>query len=97
MHRPALTCGFLALLLAAGSVARGAGLNSMGNTDGVLTWSLGTLAPGKTARHVVLLSYDKSHEALAERLDAARKHFGEMREPPYTQRLGRSVTSRKTC
>ncbi|MAG92607.1 MAG: hypothetical protein CMJ48_02475 [Planctomycetaceae bacterium] len=42
------------LLFASGVLARADGQQSVGNTDGVLNWSLGELAPGSSARRTVL-------------------------------------------
>ncbi|HYW81236.1 MAG TPA: hypothetical protein VE890_16755, partial [Thermoguttaceae bacterium] len=65
----------LALGLVTVNMSLAAGLDSAGNTDGVLTWQIGTLDAGESARQVVLFAFDDSHEALVERLDAARKEF----------------------
>ncbi|MHC4404956.1 MAG: TolB family protein, partial [Planctomycetota bacterium] len=54
---------------------------SMGNTDGVLVWQIGTLPPGQTAREVVLFAFDDSHEKVLKRLSAARRQFAESPEP----------------
>jgi len=58
------------------TAAAAAGLESAGNTDGVLTWRLGTLQPGQAAREVVLFAFDRSPEAVLARLDDARRQFG---------------------
>ncbi|MBI2298617.1 MAG: hypothetical protein HYU66_06640, partial [Armatimonadetes bacterium] len=49
------------------------GSEAVGNTDGTLTWSLGDLQPGGSARCVVLFAWDKSFDELVRRLDAARR------------------------
>ncbi|MBN1422691.1 MAG: hypothetical protein JXP34_28200 [Planctomycetes bacterium] len=54
---------------------------SAGNTDGVLTWSIGDLAPGGSARRVVLFAFDRSLEAAAARLEEARRHHARPAEP----------------
>ena len=78
--------GAVGLVLAAAVLVRAlpcaaAGLESVGNTDGVLTWRLGVLEKGKTARHIVLFAFDESHGKLVRRLDAARRHFGTLPVP----------------
>jgi len=79
----------LAVVLTAlpGSTARALaeGLESSGNTDGVLTWRIGTLQPGKAAREVVLLGFDKSPEEVAKRLQQARRRFASLPDPPAAQ------------
>jgi len=65
-----------------------AGLDSAGNTDGVLTWRLGALTQGKSAREVVLFAFDSSPEAVAKRLEAARKQFATLPEPPAVRKPG---------
>jgi len=59
-----------------------AGLDSSGNTDGLLTWRIGRLAPGESGRRVVLFAFDDSHEKVVKRLEAARKRFALPTEPP---------------
>jgi len=54
-------------------VCSGAGLEAGGNTDGVLTFSLGDLAPGGTVRPRAIFAFDTSYEGVAQRLDAARR------------------------
>jgi len=65
----------LLLALVHGAALAGGGLDSFGNTDGVLTWSLGALAPGQSAREVVLFAFDKPHAEVVRRLEAARRQF----------------------
>jgi hypothetical protein len=50
-------------------------LESFGNTDGVLTWRLGTLARDRPVREVVLFAFDRSADGVARRLDGARRQF----------------------
>ena len=70
--------GMVVLALLGGAAPCGAsGLASMGNTDGVLTWRIGALEPGGSARKVVLFVFADSLDELLERLEAARRHFGE--------------------
>jgi len=61
--------------------APAAGLDSMGNTDGLLTWTIGTLVPGDSERRVVLFAFDDSHKEVAKRLEAARRQFAKPAEP----------------
>ena len=58
------------------------GLESAGNTDGVLTWRLGTLEHDKPLREVVLLTYDRAPAAVLAQLGALRKQFASMPAPP---------------
>jgi hypothetical protein len=60
----------------------GAGLDSVGNTDGILTWQIGTLAAGKSSRQVVLFAFGDSYEKVAERLQTARRPFAALPDPP---------------
>jgi hypothetical protein len=59
------------------------GLESMGNTDGVLTWRLGTLEKDKPVREVVLFAFDSSPDAVARRLDEARCRFAQASAEPH--------------
>ena len=70
-----------AALLLAASAAFGTGLSSAGNVDGLLTWRMGDLAPGASAREVVLFVYDASPEKAAKLLERARKDFAALPEP----------------
>ena len=70
------------LMLAGAGVCLGAGLDSGGNTDGVLTWHLGTVEAGRSAREVVLFAFDASHEKVAKLLEAARQEFARLPDPP---------------
>lgn len=54
------------------SPAWAAPLESSGNVDGVLTWSLGTIAPGKEGRSAVVFAFEDSHEKLAGALKQHR-------------------------
>jgi len=58
------------------------GLESHGNTDGVLTWRLGDLETGKSAREVVVLAFDKSFGNVVKRLKSARARFARLADPP---------------
>jgi len=64
------------------AIAPAGGLESAGNTDGVLTWKLDTLAAGASVRRVVLLAYDASHKGLLGVLEKARGEFAELPDPP---------------
>ncbi|NQT37924.1 MAG: PD40 domain-containing protein, partial [Planctomycetes bacterium] len=57
------------------------GLESLGNTDGVLTWQIGTLASGDSARRVVLFAFDPSPKDLAKHLEQARRKFAQATQP----------------
>ncbi|MBE3134424.1 MAG: hypothetical protein IMZ55_13200, partial [Acidobacteria bacterium] len=70
-----------AVLVAWPAVGHGAGLDSAGNTDGHLTWRLGTIKPGGSAREVVLLAFDESADKAAARLEGARAEFARLPDP----------------
>ena len=70
------------------SVSLAAGLQSAGNTDGVLTWRLGTLAKQQSVREVVLFAFDKSPEAVLRHLEAARRQFAQPLPPPSSVPVG---------
>jgi len=55
-----------------------AALESSGNTDGVLTWQIGTLAPGASAREVVVFAFGASHQEAGTVLDRCRRDFAEV-------------------
>jgi len=76
---------WMAAILVAATAGTGLaeGLESFGNVDGYLTWPLGDLAPGQSARQVVLLVYDKSAQAAAKRLEQARMDFASLAEPKF--------------
>jgi len=76
-----LRCVFVAILCL-GATPATAALDAAGNTDGILTWQIGTLRPGGSAREVVLFVFDKSHPDVTNRLDAARGRFATLPEPP---------------
>ncbi len=59
-----------------------AGISSQGNTDGLLTWRIGTLEPGQSNRQVVLFAFDDSHDKVAKRLESARRQMAALPEPP---------------
>ena len=48
---------------------------SSGNTDGLLTWSLGDLTAGQSAREVVLFTFGKNTDAATNLLGEARQQF----------------------
>ena len=56
-----------------------------GNTDGVLVWELGTIAPGQSAREVALFAHGGSYDDVVERLEDARRQFAEPSEPPMAR------------
>jgi hypothetical protein len=57
------------------------GLESAGNTDGVLTWQVTSLEPGNSARVIVLFVFDSSPETAAQRLAATRAAFAKPTMP----------------
>ncbi|MFP4057823.1 MAG: hypothetical protein ACLF0G_13235 [Candidatus Brocadiia bacterium] len=65
----------LPLLVALAAPSAGEGLAAAGNTDGLLTWRLGDLGPGQSARRVVLFAFAPGHGELKERLAEAREAF----------------------
>jgi hypothetical protein len=69
------TAIFLCVFGGAAIVGRAAGWESLGNTDGVLTWGLGTIAKGASAREVVLFAFGASHDGVAGDLEKARSQF----------------------
>ncbi len=71
-HLPVLV---LCTALAAENPCPAAGIEAMGNTDGVLTWRLGTLAAGESAREIVLFAYADSHAELCAVVEKARAAF----------------------
>ena len=71
-----------AAMLVSGAACLGAGLSSTGNTDGLLTWRLGALEAGKSAREVVLFAFDNSADGVAKRLEQARQQFKSLPKPP---------------
>ena len=58
------------VLIASGAFADG--LEALGNADGVLTWHLGSLAPGASARECVLFAHADSYAAVAGLIEDAR-------------------------
>ena len=73
-----VAAGLLFLLGPAESVSRAEGLHSMGNTDGVLTWALGDLEPGESAREAVIFAYSESPETIHDALANARRGFARL-------------------
>ncbi|MGQ9732867.1 MAG: HzsA-related protein [Candidatus Zipacnadales bacterium] len=67
----------LALFLSplAMSIRAPQGTESIGNVDGVLTWSLGSLAPGETTSETVLFTFASSYDELTARLPSVRQQF----------------------
>ncbi len=51
------------------------GLESLGNTDGILTWHLDSIEPGATARETVIFAYAESRKKLLTLLESARRDF----------------------
>jgi len=72
----------LMLVLGWTLAAAAAQLESTGNTDVVLTWRLGTLAPGGSGRQVVLFAFDGSAEKVVKQVEAARRRFAVLPDPP---------------
>ena len=69
-------CVGIILLVVSGSAAvLRAGIDSTGNTDGILTWQIGSVVPGESARQVVLFAFGASHRDVVNHLDAARERF----------------------
>ena len=85
MNRTVCTGSFLVVFWSLAAAVSAGGLESMGNTDGVLTWRIGTIPPGGSGREVVLFAFDASHEKLAKRLEAARRQFAKLPEPPQAR------------
>ncbi|MBN2475324.1 MAG: hypothetical protein JXB62_11985 [Pirellulales bacterium] len=80
-HAAVVFCAATTLLWAVAAVCA-EGADSTGNTDGLLTWQVGTLEAGKSSRQVVLFAFDQTHDEVMERLQAAREHFAVLPEPP---------------
>jgi hypothetical protein len=70
---------WLALLLA--SAAPMPGQEAVGNVDGTLTWELGVLEPGQTARETVLFVMGANYKEAHQRLREAREQFASSTEP----------------
>lgn len=70
-----IACGTWLGAVAADEPAPPSGAAAAGNVDGVLTWRLGGLEPGKSARSVALLAFDKSADDATRRLEKARERF----------------------
>ena len=82
MRRLALAAILATAVLMADGACFGAGLDSGGNTDGVLTWRLGKVEAGRSVREVVLFAFDSSHEKVAKRVQQARREFANLPDPP---------------
>ena len=82
MRRLALAAVLATAVLTADGACFGAGLDSTGNTDGVLTWQLGTVEAGRSVREVVLFAFDSTHEKVAKRVEQARHEFANLPAPP---------------
>ncbi|MBL7152324.1 MAG: hypothetical protein ISS79_01300 [Phycisphaerae bacterium] len=80
---PPIFCLFPLALVLSGVLLTGAafadGLESMGNTDGVLTWSLGVLDAGQSKTETVIFAYADSRQKLKGLLDRTRR---DLRLPP---------------
>ena len=63
------------------SAAGADGLESLGNTDGILTWHLDSLGPGDSARETVIFAYTKSRKKLLTLLESARRDFARPSKP----------------
>ena len=59
------------VMLAAGATARG--LESAGNTNGVLHWNLGAPEAGGSVRRVVIFAHADSYDKLTTLLQQARR------------------------
>lgn len=67
-----LPSAFLLTALLLTSTLAAAGLESTGNTDGVLTWTLATLEPGQSKAETVIFAYAETHEKLTATIKKAR-------------------------
>ncbi|MCY2954996.1 MAG: hypothetical protein NTU53_23965 [Planctomycetota bacterium] len=70
-----------ASLLVMTGVGMAAGISSAGNVDGVLTWKLGDIGAGQSARQVVLFAFDQSYEKAAKILEEGRRQFVKATDP----------------
>ncbi|MHC4112487.1 MAG: HzsA-related protein [Planctomycetota bacterium] len=68
------------VLLPASAMA--GGLESMGNTDGVLTWNLNTLKPGSSMKKTVIFAYADSRNKLVALLEQARSDLKNLSDSP---------------
>lgn len=79
----AAVCAGVILSAALGSAAAlSAGIDSTGNTDGILTWRTERLPAGESDRQVVLFAFGASYREVAGHLEAARKRFATLPELP---------------
>lgn len=76
----------LVVVVGLAPVCLAGGLESEGNTDGVLTWRLGTLEVGQSAREAVLFVFADSFEEVVKRLQASRDRFAGLAEPSKAAR-----------
>ncbi len=78
-HQPFMLVLVGALLTTTVAIA---GLESMGNTDGVLTWNLGAIEPGNSIKETVIFAYADSREKLTALLEQARRDLKSSSESP---------------
>ena len=64
------------------AAAMAGGLESTGNTDGVLTWNLGTLKPGRSMKKTVIFAYADSRNKLVALLEQARNDLKDFSDSP---------------
>ncbi len=62
------------------SAAAADGLESFGNTDGILTWHLDSIDPGASAQETVIFAYTGSRKKLLTLLESARRDFADKSE-----------------
>jgi len=70
--KTAVRLAFVLLVVVGSAGVLSAGVDSTGNTDGILTWQVGPLPPGKSDRQVVLFAFGGSPGEVAGHLEAAR-------------------------
>ena len=58
------------------------GLDSTGNTDGLLTWNIGRLEPDKSAKKTVIFAYSESYNKLLALLEKVRDDLKNMPDSP---------------
>jgi len=69
--RTAVRLAFVLLVVVGSAGVLSAGVDSTGNTDGILTWQVGPLPPGKSDRQVVLFAFGGSPGEVAGYLETA--------------------------